>query len=107
MTRKLFRSLMILMVIATVSSLVLAACGAPAAARPAATTAPAAPAATTAPAAPAAPAVECTAVGSGATIGISMSDFATERWKPEATLLQQLLEAKGYKVLLQEANRMM
>jgi D-xylose transport system substrate-binding protein len=103
MTRKLFRSLMILMVIATIASLILAACGGTPAATPA-PAAPAAPAATTAPAAPAAPAVECTAVGSGATIGISMSDFATERWKPEATLLQQLLEAKGYKVLLQEAN---
>ncbi len=51
-----------------------------------------------------APAADCTAVDAGATIGISMSDFATERWKPEATLMQQLLEAKGYKVLVQEAN---
>jgi D-xylose transport system substrate-binding protein len=110
MTRKLFRSLMILMVIATVASLFLAACGgtpaatqapaAPAATKaPAATTAPAAPAATTAPAAAA-----CTPVESGATIGISMSDFATARWKPESDLIKQLLEAKGYKVLVQEAN---
>ncbi len=50
------------------------------------------------------PAADCKAVDAGATIGISMSDFATERWKPEATLMQQLLEAKGYKVLVQEAN---
>jgi len=110
MTRKLFRSLMILMVIATVASLILAACGGtPAATQaPAATTAPAAPAATTAPAAPAATtapaAAACTPVDKGATIGISMSDFATERWKPEADLMQKLLEAKGYKVLVQEAN---
>ncbi len=42
--------------------------------------------------------------GEGKTIGISMSDFATERWKPEADLMQKQLEAKGYKVLVQEAN---
>jgi D-xylose transport system substrate-binding protein len=33
-----------------------------------------------------------------------MSDFATERWKPESDLMKQLLEAKGYTVLVQEAN---
>jgi D-xylose transport system substrate-binding protein len=49
-------------------------------------------------------AADCTPVGSGATVGISMSDFATERWQPEANLMKQLLEAKGYKVLVQEAN---
>jgi D-xylose transport system substrate-binding protein len=37
-------------------------------------------------------------------IGLSFSDFATERWKPESELLTQLLEAKGYEVLVQEAN---
>jgi D-xylose transport system substrate-binding protein len=37
-------------------------------------------------------------------IGISMSDFATERWKPESDLLKKLLEEKGYEVLVQEAN---
>jgi D-xylose transport system substrate-binding protein len=37
-------------------------------------------------------------------VGISMSDFATERWKPESDLMKQLLEAKGYEVLVQEAN---
>lgn len=37
-------------------------------------------------------------------IGISMSDFATERWKPEAELIKSQLEAKGYEVLVQEAN---
>jgi D-xylose transport system substrate-binding protein len=37
-------------------------------------------------------------------VGISMSDFATERWKPEADLMKKLLEEKGYEVLVQEAN---
>ena len=37
-------------------------------------------------------------------IGLSFSDFATERWKPEADLLKKLLEEKGYDVLVQEAN---
>jgi len=33
-----------------------------------------------------------------------MSDFATERWKPESDLMKKLLEDKGYSVLVQEAN---
>ncbi|MCA9959025.1 MAG: substrate-binding domain-containing protein, partial [Anaerolineales bacterium] len=37
-------------------------------------------------------------------IGLSFSDFATERWKNEEVLMRQLLEAKGYEVLSQEAN---
>jgi D-xylose transport system substrate-binding protein len=37
-------------------------------------------------------------------IGLSFSDFATERWKPESELLKKLLEEKGYEVLIQEAN---
>ena len=37
-------------------------------------------------------------------IGLSFSDFATERWKPEADLLTKLLNEKGYDVLVQEAN---
>ena len=36
-------------------------------------------------------------------IGLSFSDFATERWKPESELLTKLLEEKGYEVLVQEA----
>jgi len=40
----------------------------------------------------------------GMLVGLSFSDFATERWKPESELLTQLLEAKGYKVVVQEAN---
>jgi len=56
--------------------------------------APAAPAATQAPA----------AGGEKVKIGLSFSDFATERWKPEADLLTKLLNEKGYEVLVQEAN---
>ena len=37
-------------------------------------------------------------------VGLSFSDFATERWKNEEILMTQLLEAKGYEVLSQEAN---
>ena len=37
-------------------------------------------------------------------IGLSFSDFATERWKPEADLLTKLLNEQGYEVLVQEAN---
>ena len=37
-------------------------------------------------------------------IGLSFSDFATERWKPESELLTKLLNEKGYEVLVQEAN---
>jgi D-xylose transport system substrate-binding protein len=102
MNRNTNRSLFVISLLVALSML-LSACGTPAAqptqpAAPAATTAPAAPAATTAPSA------DCTPAGSGVTVGISMSDFATERWKPEADLMKQLLEAKGYKVLVQEAN---
>jgi D-xylose transport system substrate-binding protein len=38
------------------------------------------------------------------TVGLSFSDFATERWKIEADLMTQLLEDKGYDVVVQEAN---
>jgi len=37
-------------------------------------------------------------------IGLSFSDFATERWKPESELLTKLLNEKGYDVVVQEAN---
>lgn len=58
------------------------------------------------PAAAPAPAAEQPAAASGGKIkiGLSFSDFATERWKPEADLLTKLLEEKGYEVLVQEAN---
>ena len=37
-------------------------------------------------------------------VGLSFSDFATERWKNEEILMTRLLEEKGYEVLSQEAN---
>jgi ABC-type xylose transport system substrate-binding protein len=37
-------------------------------------------------------------------VGLSFSDFATERWKNEEVLMRKLLEEKGYEVLSQEAN---
>jgi len=72
-----------------------------------------APAPTTAPAAPAAPAAaQPTATTAAAAapsggkvkVGLSFSDFATERWKNEEVLLRKMLEDKGYEVLSQEAN---
>jgi D-xylose transport system substrate-binding protein len=49
----------------------------------------------------AAPAVEN---GEKIKVGLSFSDFATERWKNEEILMRGLLEEKGYEVLSQEAN---
>ena len=82
-----------------VIAIVLSACGGatPTAAPAAATEAPAA--ATQAPAATEAP-----AAAGKIKIGLSFSDFATERWKPEADLMTKLLNAKGYDVVVQEAN---
>jgi len=37
-------------------------------------------------------------------IGLSFSDFATERWKNEEILMRKLLEEKGYEVISAEAN---
>ena len=37
-------------------------------------------------------------------VGLSFSDFATERWKNEEVLMRGLLEDKGYEVISQEAN---
>ena len=37
-------------------------------------------------------------------VGLSFSDFATERWKPEEEMMRGLLEDMGYEVLTQEAN---
>ncbi len=70
--------------------------------------APAAPA-TEAPAAAApateAPAAQAPAAASGKIkVGLSFSDFATERWQIEAAQMTQLLQAKGYEVVLQEAD---
>ena len=42
--------------------------------------------------------------GEGKVVGLSFSDFATERWKNEEVLMRGLLEEMGYEVLSQEAN---
>jgi len=80
-----------------IMSFALAACGPAATQAPAATSAPA-DEATEAPA-------EVTEAPAGAIkVGLSFSDFATERWKNEEILMRGLLEDKGYEVLSQEAN---
>ena len=58
---------------------------------------------TKAPEQPAAPTAAPPA-GGKIKVGLSFSDFATERWKPEEVLMRSLLEEKGYEVLSQEAN---
>jgi D-xylose transport system substrate-binding protein len=45
----------------------------------------------------------CTCGGGKTKVGLSFSDFATERWKNEEELMRGLLEDKGYEVLSQEA----
>ncbi|MFH1524527.1 MAG: substrate-binding domain-containing protein [Chloroflexota bacterium] len=37
-------------------------------------------------------------------VGLSFSDYATERWPVEAAQMTQLLQAKGYEVIVQEAD---
>jgi len=71
-----------------------------------ATTAPAtkAPAATTAPAAKATEKPAATTASEKTKVGLSFSDFATERWKNEADLMTKLLNDKGYDVVVQEAG---
>jgi D-xylose transport system substrate-binding protein len=44
------------------------------------------------------------ASGEKVKVGLSFSDFATERWKNEADLMTKLLNEKGYDVIVQEAN---
>jgi D-xylose transport system substrate-binding protein len=95
MQNKKLRLILVVVVLAAFASL-LAACAAPVAA-------PAAPAAgdaatTDAAAAPAAD-------GEKIKVGLSFSDFATERWKNEEVILRGLLEERGYEVLSQEANQ--
>ena len=101
---KIYRSILVVVTFVVVASM-LVACA------PAATPAPAAPAAPAAEApaaaAPAAPAAEAPAAAAPAAkvkVGLSFSDFATERWKGEEQLMRKLLEEKGYEVLSQEAN---
>src|SRR5262245_53201019 len=52
----------------------------------------------------AAPAAAQPAAGGKVKIGLSFSDFATERWKNEEQAMRKILEEKGYEVLTQEAN---
>ncbi|MDK2980597.1 MAG: D-xylose transport system substrate-binding protein [Chloroflexota bacterium] len=51
----------------------------------------------------AAPADEAMASDEKTIIGLSFSDFATERWKNEEVLMRGMLEEMGYEVLSQEA----
>ena len=37
-------------------------------------------------------------------VGLSFSDYATERWPVEAAQMTQLLQKKGYEVITQEAD---
>jgi D-xylose transport system substrate-binding protein len=46
----------------------------------------------------------CGGAGGKTKVGLSFSDFATERWKNEADLMTKLLNDKGYDVIVQEAN---
>lgn len=82
MYRKPYQKLLTLVSVVVVAML-LWGCAAPATNAPAATDAPAA---------------------EKVKIGLSFSDFATERWKNEEVLMRKLLEEKGYEVISQEAN---
>ena len=44
------------------------------------------------------------AAGAKTKVGLSFSDFATERWKNEEVLMRGLLEGMGYEVISAEAN---
>ena len=44
------------------------------------------------------------AAGAKVKVGLSFSDFATERWKNEEVLMRGLLEKMGYEVISAEAN---
>jgi D-xylose transport system substrate-binding protein len=48
--------------------------------------------------------VSCSGAKSKIKVGLSFSDFATERWKKENDLMTSLLKAKGYDVVYAEAN---
>jgi len=97
MSRNITRSIVtILALVMVVTSLY--GCG------PAATPAPAQPAATSAPAKPAATSAPAQPAGGKVKVGLSFSDFATERWKNEQVLMEKLLKDKGYDVVWQEAN---
>jgi D-xylose transport system substrate-binding protein len=88
----------LLLVVAMLAACAPAPTEAPAA--PAAPAATQAPAPTTAPAAPAAPAASSGKIK----IGLSFSDFATERWPVENAQMTQLLQKDGFEVISQEAD---
>jgi len=92
---------LVLLVVLTISSMLIGCTStAPAANAPApAAEEPAAPAADSADTAE-----EVPAVAEPIKVGLSFSDFATERWKNEEVLMRGLLEGMGYEVLSQEAN---
>lgn len=93
MQKKLHRVVSLMVVLAVIASMVMA-CTAPAAAP------------TGGEAAPAAGGEQAAApAGEKIKVGLSFSDFATERWKNEEVILRGLLEEKGYEVLSQEANQ--
>ncbi len=96
MNHKFFRSILLIVAAMMVMALV-AACGGAAP-----TAAPEEPAAAEESAAAEEPAEP--AAGEPIKVGLSFSDFATERWKPEEEILRGLLEERGYEVLSQEAN---
>jgi D-xylose transport system substrate-binding protein len=110
---KLNRVLVIAFTLMIVAGMI-AGCAAPAtpapAPAPADTQAPAAtaaPAATVAPAdtqAPAATVAPAPATSGKIKVGLSFSDYATERWPIEAAQMTQLLQKKGYEVISQEAD---
>ena len=54
--------------------------------------------------APAAAATTAPAAGAKQKIGLSFSDYATERWKIEADNMTKLFNDKGYDVIVAEAN---
>ncbi len=89
----------LLIVVAMLAACAPATTPAPTAA-PAATTAPAMPAATAMPAPTTAPAASSGKVK----IGLSFSDFATERWPVENAQMTMLLQKDGYEVVSQEAD---
>jgi D-xylose transport system substrate-binding protein len=82
------RRALLLLVSVIVTATMLFGCAAPTAAP------------TAAPAAPAAPAASSGKIK----IGLSFSDFATERWPVENAQMTQLLQKDGYEVISQEAD---
>ena len=106
MFKKLTRSIGTILVLVLIASVLLGCGGTPAPAQPAEQPKAEAPQAEAPKAeAPQAEAPKAEAPTGGKTIvGLSFSDFATERWKNEQVLMEKLLRDKGYDVIWQEAN---